>query len=255
MTPEKPQIIWTDEYRVRSYDADRNLKMKFTSLCRFMQDTAYNHAENLGVGFELLHDKNLIWMLSGQMVRIERYPHWKDTVFLRTWPSGRDRIFFYRDYKLTNLNGETVAIATTKWFIIDMNRWRPVRKGGITGMNFDYGEKLFPEGFLKIEIPDIESITCTLEAKFSDIDIYRHVNSARYIEWVFDSMPAEFSNSHELREIQVAYLSEALQSNMLLLSTFADTENAFIHTIKRLEDDKDICTMRSKWNRSADNKF
>ena len=243
---EKRQKIWTDEYEIRSYDADRKLKLKFSSLCRFMQNTAYNHAENLGVGFSFLHEKNLIWMLAGQIVKAARYPEWRDTVYLHTWPSSNDRIFYYRDFKMTDAEGQVLAAATTKWFIIDMIRRRPVRKGAIPEENFIYGEQLFGDGFDKIVIPEGKADGFSINAVYSDIDIYRHVNSARYIEWAMDAMPAEFTQSHELREIQADYLTEAVLGDVLVLKTFSG-DGDFVHSIQRNEDGKVLCNVRSRW--------
>jgi len=244
---ESRQKILTDEYEIRSYDADRNLKLKFTTLCRFMQNTAYNHAENLGVGFSFLHEKKLIWMLAGQLVKIEKYPEWRDPVYLHTWPSSHDRIFYYRDFKLTDAGGEVLATATTKWFIIDMIRRRPMRKGMIPEENFIYGERLFGNGFDKISVPESGGEEYKLEAQYSDIDIYRHVNSARYIEWALDAMPAEFTGSHELREIQADYLTEAVLGDELVLKTFSGIDNSFIHSVERVEDGKSLCNLSSRW--------
>ena len=45
---------------------------------------------------------------------------------LETWPSGIDRLFAIRDFRM--VAGEEVLLrATSEWMVIDVNRRRPVR--------------------------------------------------------------------------------------------------------------------------------
>lgn len=52
--PDDKKMVWTDEYKVHSYDAGRNGYATMPVLCNFMQETAWNHAEHLNVGFSHL---------------------------------------------------------------------------------------------------------------------------------------------------------------------------------------------------------
>jgi medium-chain acyl-[acyl-carrier-protein] hydrolase len=65
-----------------------------------MQESAYLHAEHLGVGHTQLAPLQMSWVLSRMRIEISRWPKWGDTVRLRTWPSGRDRLFYYRDFEI-----------------------------------------------------------------------------------------------------------------------------------------------------------
>jgi acyl-ACP thioesterase len=92
------QPEWKTQQVICSYDVDPQLQVRLPVLCRFMQEAAYHHAEHLDLGHSHLSARRLAWVLARQRIVVEQLPQWGDTVRLRTWPSGRDRLFFYRDF-------------------------------------------------------------------------------------------------------------------------------------------------------------
>ena len=95
---------WVDTYQIHSYEADVSARATVSSILQFMQESAWHHAENLGVGFSQLFKDGLIWVLSQQLIHIEQFPKWGETVTVQTWPSGRDRLAYIRDFKMLNQN-------------------------------------------------------------------------------------------------------------------------------------------------------
>jgi hypothetical protein len=66
--------LWIDEYKIHSYEADIKGHATIPFLCQFMQESAWNHAEHLGVGFSHLIEKNSAWVLSRQLIAIDLFP-------------------------------------------------------------------------------------------------------------------------------------------------------------------------------------
>ena len=56
------QQLWTDEYYIHSYDIDAKGQASLPVLCKFMQESAWKHAENLKAGFSHLAEQNLVWV-------------------------------------------------------------------------------------------------------------------------------------------------------------------------------------------------
>ena len=97
---KKPE--WQTEHTICSYDVDPHQTARLPALCRFMQEAAYLHAGHLGLGHSFLLAKGLAWVLARQRIQINRLPTWGKSVRIRTWPSGRDRLFFYRDFEMVD---------------------------------------------------------------------------------------------------------------------------------------------------------
>jgi hypothetical protein len=47
----KKKWIWADEYLIRSYEVDAMGRASLHTLSKFMQETAYNHANHLEFGY------------------------------------------------------------------------------------------------------------------------------------------------------------------------------------------------------------
>jgi medium-chain acyl-[acyl-carrier-protein] hydrolase len=111
--------IWHELYKIKSYDVDCEQKLKLPSLFNYLQEVAGNQAESIGVGFEVLKQKNLFWVLSRMKIQIHNMPKWNDEIIVYTWPKGIDKLFALRDFEITNNEGKLLISATSCWLLID----------------------------------------------------------------------------------------------------------------------------------------
>ncbi len=202
--------MWEERFSVASFDVDSNGRISLSSLFARFQEIAGLHATHLGVGFEELRKLGVAWMLSRITVRIESLPTWRETVTLRTWPKGIDRLFALRDFKVTSDHGEVLAVATTCWLLVDLEKGRPRR---IESLNVDLR---FPDADHAIkEIPDKIAVPEELKPiyekriLFSDLDVNEHVNNAQYVRWVMDCYDPEVLRAKKVKSIQLNYLGQA----------------------------------------------
>jgi medium-chain acyl-[acyl-carrier-protein] hydrolase len=244
---EPIKSVWTDFYSVHSWETDIQGKVKFPFLCNYMQESAWRHAENLGLGFSQLIKKDLVWVLARQMIRMEKYPHWEDTIRIDTWPTGSDRLFFFRDFKISNKNGELLGTGTTTWFVIDIKSRRPQK----------------PDKFLELEIknkrPAISDRSCkleslseidnskTAEAGYYDLDVNKHVTNIRYISWILESYSHDFLNSHRLKELTINHLAEAQSGDSISINTKTLDNIKHDHSITLAKDNKELCRAQILW--------
>jgi medium-chain acyl-[acyl-carrier-protein] hydrolase len=244
--------IWTDEYLISSYEVDAKGKAALPTLSKFMQETAYNHANHLEFGYHQLKEKNLFWVLSRLLIKIDKYPQWGDKIQIRTWPSGVERLFAYRDFRILDEQGAAIAAAVTAWLMLDAQKRRPQRSDELKARI-----KLLPnERALEERPAKIPGLSNPVEGRFfpvrySDLDLYNHVNNAKYIEWILDSFPAEMHRGFAVTEFEINFLSEAKLGDeaAILTGKLEDASLAFGHCIKRKADNRDICLARTKWKK------
>jgi len=249
---ETKKWVWTDEYLIASYEVDTEGKTPLTSLCKLMQETAYNHAEHLGFGYHQLKEQNLFWVLSRMLIKIYRYPKWGERIKLRTWPTGIERLFAYRDFRLMDEQGETIGAASSAWLILDMVKHRPQRPDELRTKI----DTLPDPPILKERPAKIANLTHSLtgdffSVRYSDLDLYDHVNNAKYIEWILDSYPEQMQRQYMLKECEINFLAESKMGDQIAIMTqqIKDSPPAFVHCIKRQSDDKDICMVRTLWEK------
>ena len=96
------------EYRVHVYETGPDGKLNLYSLFNYMQDIASDHAEKLGFGRNDLMRDNRFWVLSRMYAVFHKLPLWGNSLIMKTWPDGTDRLFALRSYEAWIPGGKPV---------------------------------------------------------------------------------------------------------------------------------------------------
>jgi medium-chain acyl-[acyl-carrier-protein] hydrolase len=242
------QRVWNESFHIRSYDVDSEGLATLPALCRFMQEAALNHASHLGVGLSHLRAQDLLWVLARQRITVHEVPSLDESVTIRTEPTGKDRLFCYRDFAMLDGAGRVIGEAHTVWFVMGRRDKKPRRPDSYFTVRFSDGREGTPPTRLrKLPEPKTSGIPSGLSVTYRDLDMNEHVNNVRYIEWIIDSFPLEFIRNHALKELEIDYLAEALYADELSLGR-EDTEGLmFLHSLTRPVDNTHICRARTAW--------
>ena len=238
---------WTDEYKVHSYEVDIHARATLPVICKYLQESAWNHAEHLQIGFSALLSKNLVWILSRQQIRIVKYPKWGEQITVETWPSGKDRLYCYRDFKVLDADKELLVSATSTWFAVDLHSRRPQRTDKYLDAGIISGASLFDERAIKITQDTLTKNVKDVVVGYQDLDVNEHVNNVRYVEWILTGFDVEFQKRHQVQQLDINYLSEARYNDTLSINVSQSGERIFKHQIVRKRDDVDVCRTLSCW--------
>ena len=99
-------IKYTKDLTIQCYETDAAWRLKPVSFMNFAQEAAGRHAVYLGFGYDDLIASNTAWILSRMHVVFTDTPKWKDELTLTTWHKGLNRLFFLRDFMLTDSEGD-----------------------------------------------------------------------------------------------------------------------------------------------------
>lgn len=240
------QPEWQTEHMICSYDVDPYQTVRLPALCRFMQEAAYHHAEHLGLGHAFLSNKGMAWVLARQRIQIDLLPKWGDGVHIRTWPSGRDRLFFYRDFEIIDSHGNRNLIASNAWSLIDIAKRERVHPDIYLSLDLPEGEKVFDSKLGRVQGCD-GAARLSIPVTYGDLDMNGHVNNVRYIEWTLNSLPLDFHSSHALVELEINFLGEALHEQTVAIACEEIGAMQFVHIIKAGE--VDLFRARSSWKK------
>lgn len=238
---------WQMEQMICSYDVDPHQTARLPALCRFMQEAAYHHAEHLGLGHSFLAKRGLAWVLARQRIEVDQLPAWGASITIRTWPSGRDRLFFHRDFEIT-LNGNRVLLASNAWTLIDIEKRERANPDIYLSFDLPEGDQVFDsrparlKGFACADGP-------SLEVTHGDLDLNGHVNNVRYIEWILNSLPLGFHEMHSVKALEVNFLSEAGYGQTVLVCSEEAGPLEYSHSIK--EKDVELFRARSVWRETG----
>ena len=216
-----PKPLWSEELRVKAYEADHTGSLKLHSLFNELSDVAGNHAAHLGVGYRELLQAGYFWVLSRIKVRIFRMPAMGENVLLETWPKGVERLFALRDFRMTDREGATLVAATSAWLLLDAGRSRP-HKIEVLPYRIPLREGVDAIPGLPEKLTPVEGLELKYERKVmpSDLDVNNHVNNAEYVRWIADC--AGCDNPGTIASIHVNYLDEALLGDTIELRSGKD---------------------------------
>ena len=185
--------IWSETASVRFGSVDRSNRLTLWSIFDLFQEGAISHAADLGVGVDTLAHTGQAWILSRLSLFVERRPAYGEIIEVRTWPRRWEKLFALRDYEIRDAGGNAVVRGRGGWLVLDSEKRKPLRIEPVLGsLPPNEGIDAFPRtgaSAIPIGLGPRENFAKTAErtALFSDIDIYGHVNNARYVQWIQDA--------------------------------------------------------------------
>jgi acyl-ACP thioesterase len=159
------------EYKIHVYEIGPDGRLSLFSLFNFLQDIAAEHAVKLRFGRDDLMRENRFWVLSRMLARISVWPEWEETIIVRTWPKGTDKLFALRDFEVYYPDGKHIASASSSWLVVDRTTKRVQRPDNLlTRFNSELQVKnALDRNAMKIE-PSSEGISGEVfRVKVSDL--------------------------------------------------------------------------------------
>ena len=184
------------------------------------------------------------WVLSRMRIEVKQLPQWGESVTLRTWPSGRDRLFYYRDFEITDERRNPIVQASTAWFVIDVEKRERIIPEWWQTAEYPFSPKVFHSKLVRLKGSGYEEGQ-TVAVNYGDLDQNGHVNNVRYIEWILNSLPLEFHQAHQIKALEVNYLAEALYGHPVSIYSREDLPWEYAHGVA--VDGVDLFRARSIW--------
>ena len=209
---------YIQEYTIPCYDTDASGRLKPASFMNLAQEAAGQHAVYLGFGYDDLIATNTAWILSRVHIRFVDTPMWKDDVVLTTWHKGANRLFFVRDFRLTDKEGRTRVEATTSWLVMNLETRRLVRDPQLReGSECLEDVIATPAG--KVQMPkDVEpQLMFEHLVAYSDIDVNGHANNAMYMQWAMDAVDYDIASTRPVKEVTINFNHETKAGDVVAL--------------------------------------
>jgi len=241
--------VWHETYQIRSYEVDCRNRLSILALFNFMQEAAGRHAAALGVSIHQLMSENFTWLLSRLKLKIASYPGWNDRIQVSTWPSGAQQLFALRDFAITDGGGRIIAAAVSAWLVIDLQKRRPVRIAPfVERLKPVEGGHILPDKLNKLPAFSRHDHERTFVVRYSDLDINRHVNNVRFVEWVIEGVPPAVLKTSVPAEIEINFLAEAFYEDQIQSACCMDPSTTeMLHRLTRRQDARELARARTVW--------
>ncbi len=176
-------------------------------IAEFLQDSAGEHADKLGFGWDSLDKTGCLWVLSKLKLHFD-VPVTKQTKAfdLYTWPLKPAKYFAERCFVALS-EGKPIFQATTVWLVIDRNTRRIVsadKLSEIYNCDFDTAHCDVLPDFERIRRDDGYALCYDKTVRRTDLDVNGHVNNTNYVNYALDALdPCEVAE-----ELEIVYQKE-----------------------------------------------
>lgn len=229
------QHPYQEMFSIRASEVNFEGRMKLYSLCDLLQEVAGNNALQLNFDITDLQEKNSTWVLQRLNLQIKKYPGWRDRIIIETWPSGGDRLRAYRSYRVLNDQREVIVKGLSYWLILKLENRRPVRiPEEILKLKRADSELILPVKKQRIDNPESVEDWRTFVVRKADLDMNKHVNNTKYVEWLEERIPEE----KEISELDIEFLAESNYADVNLAGIAPLDDRMYFGIVKRKNDEK-----------------
>ena len=198
------------KYTVPCYDTDASWRMKPASFMNIAQEAAGNHAVYLGFGYDTLRETNTAWILSRVHVEFPDTPLWREDLTLQTWHKGLNRLFFLRDFVITDNEGKERVKATTSWLVLNLETRKLVRDPKLMEDGTICTDNVIETPADKVVMPKDKEPVFVMEhlVAYSDIDQNAHANNAMYMQWAMDAVDYDIASKRAVKWFTINFNHE-----------------------------------------------
>jgi acyl-ACP thioesterase len=171
------------DFEIGSFQVHPDGKIRLSCLADLFQETSWGHADSADFGRNLLEKKQM-WVLSRMDFHCFNLPSWGQKVKVYTAGRGVEKLFAFREFLMADESDNILAQCMTSYLLLNTESKRPMRPEVVLPSQlFDPLEK--PEWqAAKVKVEGELLLTEKVKVRYSDLDLYDHVNNTSYIQWV-----------------------------------------------------------------------
>lgn len=232
------QSIYTKKWEIFISQCSINSSLRYTELSNLFQLTAAKHSDLGGMSYFEMQENNQAWVLSRMRLEIEHLPIWHEEVEVKTWIENLDGVRAIRNIQMTQ-DGKSIAGASSLWVVLNTEKKRPE---GIA-INHDHlskhpNLKATQKDYNQVDLNFETKKVANYKVKYSDLDIVKHVNNVKYLEWCLDYVPLELLENNAIKALDMNYLNELNYNDEVTIESSKLINNSIYLYIKK---DNKIC--------------
>ncbi|MBQ5618865.1 MAG: acyl-ACP thioesterase [Alistipes sp.] len=229
-------------YKVGPQYVDFTSRVSVSSMCDLVLHAAGEDAHKRGFGIDALAGNNYGWVLSRMCLEMDYLPEEYSEFTLYTWISDYNRLSSTRNFTLVNDKGEEFGRAVSQWCMIDYATRMPVDMNTMAKAH----EGNMVDSPSPCERPRRIGVVTSEPVKehrvvYSDIDFNRHMNTMRYIDMIFDTLPIEVPEHLSAFRFDMNFMKESRYGDYLTL--MAQSEGNTYQFAYRNDSGEALCRM------------
>lgn len=215
-------------------------KLNLKSLIKYLQDAAGEHSDLAGYGISNIEKTHLAWLVLNWKVKMISHPHYNEEITIKTWARSLEKVYSYRDFEILDSNNNLVAIASSKWLLVDSNtkKIKHITEDIVNSYGLNNKAVFNVNLDEKPKVPENNSLNFTYKVQRRDIDTNHHVNNLYYLDYAYEALPLEVFKNNKFSNVEIMYKHQATLGDTLSLFCAHTSNNEYIISIKDKIDGK-----------------
>ncbi|MGO2723392.1 MAG: acyl-[acyl-carrier-protein] thioesterase [Lactobacillus sp.] len=191
-------------------DCDENRRLKIPAMIAMMLQTSEHQLAQADIDADHLVKQERGWVVTQYHFELNKSPHPRQRVIIKTLASGYNRFFTYRDFKICDENGDVLVQAMSRWVLFDLHKRTmiPTDMSLMTPLEVPLMKRL--PHFAKIRrLPSYQQER-QYRVRYDDIDTNHHLTNSHYFSWLIDLYDRDFLRTHVPATIDVQFDKEVL---------------------------------------------
>lgn len=210
-----------------------------------LENIACKHSDLVGFGINDIEKTHLTWVLLNWKVQMIKRVKYGTELIVKTWAKCSNKFNTYRDFEVTDLDGNLVCIATTKWALID------TVKNTITRITDEIIDQYGPMKQNVFENPEIDKLVqpsdfsneSIYQTQRRDIDVNQHMHNLNYLLVAYEALPEEIYLMPECNTIEIMY-KKGIRLGDTVKCLYAKQDHSHFITMKSLDDKNIHCIIK-----------
>ena len=242
-------MFYEQKYRVQIRDTRKNTDITNKGILGLMEDVASLHSSEVGFGIYDEPKTNLAWLILEWKLKVISRPQFEDIVSVKTWSSKIEKYYAYRDFEVHDKNGKLLAVATSKWILINTEKRKVTKVEDYIAKSYqsETDFKVFKEEKLdKLTEPEGGEVTLNYKLARRDIDLYGHMHNLYYLDLAYEALPQKvYENENEFDNVRITYKKE-IKYGSEIKCIYKKIEEKHIVVIKS-KDEKTLHSIIEMW--------
>lgn len=237
-------------FTIRTYEIDSRKQATPVALVRLMQEAAMQNVLRLGLSVWDLEPHGISWVLMRLTLRIERLPGLGEQIRVSTCPTGFEKVFTHRDYRVFDAAGMLIATSSSTWLPMDTQTRRMTR---IPDFIMKYQQQVpppdqwLPRAPEKLPAPEAPDRSKNRTVEWYDLDFNMHLNNTLYIQWLLETLDDNILQHGNLRALDILFRAEGRRADTLRTEHQRVAPDTFVHSLTNATTQKELAAMRTVW--------
>lgn len=199
------------KFEIGFRDVGKSNTLTNKALLGFLEDVAGMHSNIAGYGLNNIEETALTWVLLNWKVKVFKRPIYGESILVKTWARDTAKFYTYRDFEMLNNNNEKIAIATTKWALLNAKNMSlsKISDSVIAPYKIEtkkvFGDEPEPNKLIQ---PDDFILEQEYVVQRKDIDINRHVHNVTYLDIAYEILPEDVYENISFDSFEIMYKKE-----------------------------------------------